>query len=213
MKTHTILFTSLLALSSLSTANEINATQLFETNCAACHITDLSKMSNKSVFIAPPADEIMTHAKQEFGTDKAKAVKFMAEYIMAPDPMKSFCASIETFGVMPAQKGIITNKEAEAIVAMMYDTYPRKAFTEMEAKEGGGHSGMTFAKLDRNQDNSITAKEFQLFRAEKNHIDPDKFVNTYYFDRVDLNHDGKMDEKEFDIMKADKRAKKQRSLS
>ncbi len=211
MKTKNILLTSLLALSSLLSANEINATKLFETNCAACHITDLSKMSNKSTFIAPPADEIMTHAKEEFGTDKAKAVKFMADYVRNPDPMKSFCASIETFGVMPAQKDVVTAQEAEAIVSMMYDTYPRKAFTDMEAKEGGGHSGMTFEKLDYNTDGSITAKEFQRFRAEKNNIDPEKFVNTYYFDRIDLNSDGKMDREEFDKMKAEKRKKKQRS--
>jgi len=211
MKTKTILLTSLLTLSSLLSANEINATKLFETNCAACHITDLSKMSNKSTFIAPPADEIMTHAKEEFGTDRAKAVKLMAEYILAPDPMKSFCASIETFGVMPPQKDIITPAEAEAIVGMIYDTYPREAFTEMEAKEGSRHSGMTFEKLDYNKDGSLSAKEFQQFRAEKNHIDLDKFVNTYYFDRIDLNRDGKMDQAEFDKMKADKRKKKQRS--
>ena len=209
MKTKTILLASLFATTALLSANEINATKLFETNCAACHITDLSKMSNKSAFIAPPADEIMTHAKEEFGTDKAKAVKFMADYVRNPDPMKSFCASIETFGVMPTQKDVVTAQEAEAIVAMMYDTYPRKAFTEMEAKEGG-HSGMTFEKLDYNKDGSITAKEFQRFRAEKNNIDPNKFVNTYYFDRVDLNRDGKMDEAEFDKMKADKRRKKNR---
>ena len=209
MKTKIVL-TALLALSTLLSANEINATKLYKVNCAACHITDLSKMSNKSAFIAPPADEIMTHAKEEFGTDKAKAVKFMADYILTPDPMKSFCASIETFGVMPAQKGIITPAEAEAIVSMMYDTYPRKAFTEMEGKERGEGHGMTFEKLDYNKDGSLTAKEFQRFRAEKNHIDLDKFVNTYYFDRIDLNGDGKMDQAEFDKMKADKKAKRQR---
>ena len=210
MTTTKILLASIFITGTLLSANEINATKLFETNCAACHITDLSKMSNKSAFIAPPADEIMTHAKEEFGTDKAKAVKFMADYVRNPDPMKSFCASIETFGVMPTQKDVVTAQEAEAIVSMMYDTYPRKAFTDMEAKEGAGHSGMTFEKLDYNKDGSLSAKEFQRFRAEKNHIDLDKFVNTYYFDRIDLNRDGKMDQAEFDKMKADKRKKKQR---
>ena len=208
MKTN-IIFTTLLALSPLLSAGEINAEKLFEANCAACHITDLSKMSNKSALIAPPVDEIMTHAKEEFGTDKAKAVKFMAEYVLHPDPKKSFCASIETFGVMPAQKGIISAEEAAAIVAMMYDKYPRKAFTDMEEKEGG-HSGMTFEKLDRNKDGGITAREYQLFRAEKNHIDASKFVNTYYFDRIDPNGDGKLDQKEFDAFKAEKRRKKNR---
>ena len=209
MTTTKILLASVIATSALLSANEINATKLFEANCAACHITDLSKMSNKSALIAPPADEIMTHAKEEFGTDKAKAVKFMAEYVRNPDPMKSFCASIETFGVMPAQKDVVTAEEAEAIVSMMFDAYPRKEFTEMEAKEGG-HSGMTFEKLDYNKDGSLSAKEFQRFRAEKNNIDLSKFVNTYYFDRIDLNRDGKMDQAEFDKMKAEKRRKRLR---
>ena len=200
----------MLAFGTNLSADDINATQLFETNCAACHITDLTKMDNKSAFVAPPVDEIMTHAKEEFGTDKAKAVKYMAEYIRNPDPMKSFCASIETFGVMPSQKDVVTAKEAEAIVSMMYDTYPRKEFTEKEKQNGGGHHGMRFEKLDKNGDGSITAKEFQLFRAQKNHIDPSKFVNTYYFDRMDLNRDGKMDREEFDKMKSEKRRKKQR---
>lgn len=210
MKTKAILFTSLLTLSLPLSAGEINAAQLFQNNCAVCHITDLAKMDNKNAFIAPPADEIMTHAKEEFGTDKAKAVRFMADYVLAPDPKKSFCASIETFGVMPSQKGVVSKEEAEAIVSMMYDTYPRKAFTDKQKKQGGGHSGMTFDKIDYNKDGAITAKEFQLFRAKKNNIDPNKFVNTYYFDRIDLNGDGKMDQEEFDKMKADKRKKKMR---
>jgi hypothetical protein len=191
-------------------AADMDPQKLFETKCAACHITDLSKMGNKSALIAPPADEIIAHAKEEFGADKAKAVKSMAEYIRNPDPKKTFCASIEYFGAMPTQKDAITPQEAEAIVGMMFDKYPRSAFTEQEDKEGNKHTGMTFEKLDRNHDGVIVAKEYQLFRAEKNRVDPARFVNTYYFDRLDLNGDGKMDEAEFDKMKAEKRKKKKR---
>jgi len=209
MKHATTILTSLAALGSLLSAGETNPQKLFEANCVACHITDLSKMGDKSALIAPPADEIMTHIKEDFRS-KDKAVKFMADYILAPDPKTSHCASIETFGLMPAQKGIITPDEATAIVSMMFDAYPRAAFTEQENKEGNKHTGMTFEKLDRNQDGGITAREFQLFRAEKNHIDPNKFTNTYYFDRLDLNGDGKMDQAEFKKMKADKRKKKER---
>jgi hypothetical protein len=200
---------SLVALSSLSLAGEIDANKLFDANCVVCHTTDLTTMSNKGALIAPPADEIMTHIKEDF-TSKEKAVAFIAQYILTPDPQQAHCASIETFGLMPAQKGIITEEESVAISAMMFDAYPRTAFTEQENKEGNKHRGMTFEKLDRNNDGGITAKEYQLFRAEKNDIDPAKFVNTYYFDRLDLNRDGKMDRKEFDIMKAEKRKKRNR---
>lgn len=197
------------AAGSLLSAGGVNAEKLFEANCVACHITDLSKMSDKNTLIAPVADEIITHIKEDF-TTKEKAVQFMAEYILTPDPKESHCASIETFGLMPAQKGIITQEEAVAITSMMYDRYPRAAFTEAENQRGTKHTGMRFEKLDRDKDGSITAKEYQFFRAEKNHIDPAKFTNTYYFDRLDLNGDGKMDEKEFDIMKAEKRRKRAR---
>ena len=211
MKTKKLLLASILALGTPLLASDIDATQLFQNKCAFCHITDLSRMDNKSAFIAPPADEIMTHAKLEYGKDKAKAIKSMSEYIMAPDPQKTFCASIETFGMMPAQKGIITQKEAEAIIDMMYTKYPRKEFTAKEAEKKGA-GGMTFEKLDINKNGSITAKEFQIFRANRNNIDPNKFKNTLYFDRMDLNSDGKMDKKEFDKMKADKMRKKQQAL-
>jgi len=209
MKTKKLLLASMLLLGTPLLADNIDADKLFQNKCSFCHITDLAKMDNKDAFIAPPADEIMTHAKLEFGKDRAKAIKSMAEYILAPDPQKTFCASIETFGMMPAQKGIITPQEAEAIIDMMYTKYPREEFTQKES-QGTEHSGMTFEKLDQNKDGSITAREFQLFRATKNNIDPDKFVNTLYFDRLDLDGDGKMNTEEYDKMKADKKRKKQR---
>lgn len=204
MKTNRTLLLILTALSTLLSAADADTEKLFEAKCAMCHITDLSKMKDKSTFIAPPADEIMLHMKEEF-TKKEEAVKFMADYILAPDPAKAHCASIEYFGMMPAQKGIITQEEAAAISGMMYDKYPRDAFAQEAVR---GH--MTFEKLDQNKDGSITAKEFQLFRAKKNKIDPNRFVNTYYFDKLDLNHDGKMDQAEFAKMRDEKRSKMQR---
>ncbi len=190
-------------------AGEQSGEALFEAHCAACHTTDLNKMNHKNTLIAPIVDEVMTHIKERFGKEKAKAISFMADYTLAPDPKKSVCASIEVFGLMPAQKGVVTREEAIAIAKMMLERYPRKAFTEQEEEGGEKHRGMRFEKLDKNKDGSITAREFQLFRAAKNHIDPGKFVNTYYFDRLDLNGDGKMDRAEFDAMKADKRKMRQ----
>jgi hypothetical protein len=200
----------LVASSAWLSGGTVDMAKLYETNCMACHTTDLAKMADKATLIAPPADEIMTHIKEDF-TQRDKAVAFMADYILAPDPKQSHCASIETFGLMPSQKGIITHEEATAISAMMYDNYPRTAFTEQENKARTEHGGMTFEKLDRDNDGAISAREYQRFRAEKNNIDLSKFVNTYYFDRLDLNGDGKMDRKEFDIMKAEKRRKRHRS--
>jgi hypothetical protein len=209
MKTTTTALIALTVLGSPLFAGEIDAQKLYQANCAACHITDLAKMNDKASLIAPPTDEIMMHIKEDF-TDRDKAVAFMADYTLTPDPKTSHCASIETFGLMPAQKGLITPEEATAIVSMMFDKYPRAAFVEKENQGRVEHGGMSFEKLDRNKDHLISASEYQLFRAEKNNIDPKKFINTYYFDRLDLNGDGMMDKKEFDIMKAEKRKKRQR---
>jgi hypothetical protein len=190
-------------------AGEKSGEELFVTHCAACHITDLSKMDNKNALVAPPADEVMTHIKEDFAS-KEKAVGFMSKYILHPDPSKSHCASIETFGLMPSQQGVLTPEQATAVTAMMYDKYPRKEFTEKEKRSGGKHRGMSFDKIDQNHDGVITPREFQLFRARKNHMDPNKFVNTYYFDRLDLNGDGKMERNEFEKMKAQKQRKRQK---
>ncbi len=204
MKTNKRLLLAMIAISTVLSASEIDTGKLYENYCVVCHVTDLEKMKDKASLIAPPADEIMEHMKYEF-ENKEKAVKFMAEYMLTPDPKKALCASIETFGVMPAQKGIITLEEAEAISSMMFDKYPRKEFIADEVK-----GRMTFEKLDVNVDGSITAKEYQLFRATKNNIDPSKFINSYYFDRLDLNGDGKMDREEYNIMREEKRRKKNR---
>ena len=204
MKNKKRLLLAMIAISSVLSASEIDTAKLYEVNCVACHVTDVEQMKNKASLIAPPADEIMQHMKEEF-PDKAKAVQFMAEYILAPDPKKTLCASIETFGLMPALKGVISMAEAEAVSSMMYEKYPRDAFVEAEVR-----GRMTFEKLDVNANGSITAKEYQLFRATKNNIDPSKFVNSFYFDRLDLNGDGKMDRTEYDKMREDKRRKKRR---
>ena len=50
---------------------------------------------------------------------------------------------------------------------------------------------MTFEKLYVSANCSITAIEYQLFRATKKNLDPGEFVNSFYFDRLDLNGDGK----------------------
>ncbi len=185
-------------------AGEQSGKALFEAHCIACHTTDLTKMDNKNALIGPIVDDIMTHIKNKFGKENSKATSFMVDYTLAPDPKKSLCASIETFGLMPAQKGVVTRKEATAIAKMLLDSYPRKAFTEKEQEGGGEKHGLSFEKIDKNKDGSITAREFQIFRAKKNHMDPNKFVNTYYFDRIDLNGDGKMDKAEYNKMKASK---------
>ena len=111
--------------SSFSTlsATELNGKQLFQANCTACHAT--SHDQDESKMLAPPIMGAVKHVKEKFGT-KEEAVKFMVDYIQNPTKEKAACEShsIEKFGLMPSQKGVVSPEDLEKIAGYVYDTYP-----------------------------------------------------------------------------------------
>lgn len=184
----------------LQATEPIDAQKRFKQSCIVCHTAKLIDPNNKGNLIGPPADEVLTHVKEKY-PDKKEAVKFMADYIMKPDPQKALCASMDKFGLMPSMEGVVSREEAEAISAMMFDTFPHETFAKKDSKI---RSGITFETIDSNGDEGISPEEFKNFRAKKNGIDPAKFKHDLYFQRIDLNKDGKMDREEFQKMRASK---------
>ena len=109
---------SVITLSSLYAAPA--GEQLFDTKCAVCHVK--VRPSDKSTLIAPPAMGVMRHVKIKY-TTKKNALAFMQSYVMHPQANKAVCASktIQRFGVMPSQKGALTEDELRLITIWMYD--------------------------------------------------------------------------------------------
>jgi len=184
------------ALVSIAFAN--NAQDIFKTKCVMCHTAKV--VDSKQNLIGPPADEVMLHVKEKY-SNKQEAVKFMKDYILEPDPKKALCASMDKFGIMPSQKGVISEQEAQDVLEYMFDNFPREEYAQKESKD---RANITFDKLDKDKDGFVSPKEFREFRAKRNNIDANSFKQDLYFKKVDLNSDGKMDKDEFEKMREQK---------
>jgi len=136
MKTLLISLLSIIFLSSLLQANT-SAEGLYDTKCSACHIK--TRPVVKSALVAPPIMGVMRHVKMTYKT-KEEAVKFISEYVMDPQKAKAVCMDnkIERFGLMPSQKGNLTDEELHTIAEWIYDNFPPVDFTGMnEGKKKG----------------------------------------------------------------------------
>jgi hypothetical protein len=82
---------------------------------------------------------VMRHVKMSYPS-KDKAVAFMKDYILNPSKEKAICMpqKIAKFGIMPTQKGIVSEKELDIILPWIYDNFPPKNFRGM----GQGRRGM-----------------------------------------------------------------------
>jgi len=165
-----------------------------------CHTTKLITRDQKKGLIGPSIDEVMLHVKERY-PEKKEAVAFIADYLMHPSADKALCASIDKFGVMPSMKGRINQLEALAVSEMIFEKFPREQFATMEKKS---REGITFETIDINKDGKITSKEFQIFRAKRNHMDPNSFKHDLYFQKIDQNGDGYMDRAEFQKMREER---------
>jgi len=108
-----------------------NGKALIKAKCASCHTLSIPKMEIMPSFKAPPMDAVMFHMKDVIkGEKNLKA--FITDYVYDPDVSKSVCESnkVQKFGVMPSQKGKVTQKELAAISDYMIANYPREKFVQ-----------------------------------------------------------------------------------
>ena len=103
---------------------------LFTQKCASCHSTTRPK--DMSTVVAPALMGVMRHLKMSH-PDKDKAVAFIKDYVINPTKEKAICMpkKIERFGLMPSQKGNVTEEELEVIANWMFDNFPPKDFRGM----------------------------------------------------------------------------------
>lgn len=103
---------------------------LFDAKCAKCHIKVRPTPEMKKVLIAPPAMGVMFHVKEAFDGNKSAATAFVAEYALSPSKAKAKCMpqAINRFGLMPSQKGAVSEAELALIADYLYENFPPKAF-------------------------------------------------------------------------------------
>ena len=128
-----LLTLSLIPLSSYTLQAASSAETLFDSKCAACHVK--TRPDDKSTLVAPPVMGVMRHVKMEYST-KESAVAFMTSYVLDPQKAKAVCRaqSIERFGLMPSQKGQVSEAELKLISEWMYDNFPQAGAMQKEGK-------------------------------------------------------------------------------
>jgi cytochrome c len=135
---------SLCVLIALAGCNEkkhqnLDGKKLLEAKCSQCHNLDLPPKTFKDEK-APPMMAVAFHIKDfikaSSESDKIpKAIDFVKDYVVNPSASKSFCdkKSLQSYGVMPSQKGKVTQDELEAIAEYMFSHYTVKNLTAAQA--------------------------------------------------------------------------------
>ncbi len=121
--------------------SNLDGKKLLEKKCSACHNLDLPPKTFTDEK-APPMMAVAFHIKDfiKAGSESdkiPKAIDFVKDYVVNPNASKSFCdkKSLESYGVMPSQKGKVTQNELEAIAEYMFEHYTLKNLTKAQAIE------------------------------------------------------------------------------
>jgi len=82
---------------------------------------------------APPLYTVTVHLKEWMKTNnpselKSKFVDFAKDYVINPSLDKSYCTkeALKKYGIMPSQKGNVTEDEVEAIASYIFDKYDQE---------------------------------------------------------------------------------------
>jgi len=138
MKLKNTLFTlgAIVAFTSSVQAVE-TAEELYDAKCATCHIKMMP--ADMSSVVAPALMGVMRHIKMSY-PNKDEAVKFMVDYVLDPQKSKAICMpqKIDRFGLMPSQKGNVTQAQLTKITGWMFDNFPPADFRGMGQRRGQG---------------------------------------------------------------------------
>jgi len=114
---------------------------LLSQKCAKCHNLDMPPKSYENE-IAPSMMAVTFHLKDFIKSNNPsehedKVVNFIKDYVINPSREKSFCdkESLDSYGVMPSQKGNVTKDELDAIAHYMYQTFDNQKLLKIMAEK------------------------------------------------------------------------------
>lgn len=90
--------------------------ELANVKCGGCHLMGKITKEKLSRMVAPPYWAISKKAKEAYET-KEEAVKYIVDFTLNPSEEKMLFPkeAIEKFGLMPSQKGNVTEEEIKEI--------------------------------------------------------------------------------------------------
>ena len=104
----------------------LDGEKLLKQKCASCHNLDLPPKTYEDEK-APPMMAVSFHITDFIKVNDEssripKAVDFVKDYVINPSAEKSFCDkdSLKTYGVMPSQKGLVSEDELDAIARYIF---------------------------------------------------------------------------------------------
>jgi cytochrome c len=120
------------------TKSNLNAKLLIAQKCGSCHNLDLPPTLDENE-IAPPMMAVAFHVKSfmqvsDESTRIIKAREFVKDYVLEPDATKSLCdkKSLQDYGLMPSQKGKVSNDELDAITSYMFKNFTQEKLSEAQ---------------------------------------------------------------------------------
>ncbi len=120
---------------------KLDGEALLTQKCSSCHNLDMPPKSYDNE-VAPSMMAVTFHMKDFIKSynpaeHEAKIVSFVQDYVMEPTRKKSLCdkASLDSYGLMPSQKGKVSDDELEAIVHYIYAHYDNQILLKLMAEE------------------------------------------------------------------------------
>ncbi len=117
--------------------NHLDGKVLLTEKCATCHNLEMPPLTTPDE-IAPPMMAVTFHVYDFVKVStpaerRSKAMAFVKDYVISPSKEKSFCdaKSLEAYGVMPSQKGKVSEDELEAITLYMFDHYNQENYLKV----------------------------------------------------------------------------------
>ncbi|MBU1642072.1 c-type cytochrome [bacterium] len=114
--------------------NDLDGKMLMESRCAVCHNLDIPPETFPEEK-APPMMAVAFHIYDFIGVstpaEKIPAsIAFVKDYVFNPSRKKSFCdqKSLDDYGLMPSQKGKLSEAELEAVAVYMFEHYNQENF-------------------------------------------------------------------------------------
>jgi len=121
--------------------NSLDGESLLKEKCAQCHNLDMPPKSYENE-IAPSMMAVTFHLKDFIKSNnpsehEGKIISFVKDYVIEPSREKSFCdkESLDSYGVMPSQKGKVSRDELEAIAHYMYANYDNLKLLKIMAEK------------------------------------------------------------------------------
>ncbi len=111
--------------------------KLLTKKCSSCHNLDMPPKTSPNE-PAPPMMAVAFHLRDFLkapspSENREKFISFIQDYVINPSKEKSLCdkKSLESYGMMPSQKGKVTKEELRAIASYMYEHYDPSKFLKM----------------------------------------------------------------------------------